>query len=179
MGRLVGVREEFQIGLGQELTDWQRFQLEKLGPGYSYDPVTQIFSTPSGGKITTPFRGPRYSTPKVPAGSVITSGVQTPEQMLKTAYPEFTAFQAQAEADRLAEQERQAREKAEAARLTPTPTPAPVSSVKTAAFPPASVSPDILQTDGVIAPAGISTPGLPIWAWIAIAGGAVYLFTRK
>ncbi len=64
-------------------------------------------------------------------------------------------------------------------------TPAPLPLPKTFPPPPGIVPPALppgaapLPADGVVSEAGIGIPDLPIWAWAAIAGGAVWMFTRK
>lgn len=65
----------------------------------------------------------------------------------------------------------------------PAPAPAPLPLPKTFLPPPGIVPPapppGAAPADGVISEAGIGIPDLPIWAWAAIAGGAIYIFTKK
>ena len=188
MGRMVGVREEFQIGLGAESIrqGGNRFYFRdpytgKIARGLmsvlewnvALDKWVQV-EPPQGDRPGSQFTAwvnkqlevvwqlpiGRYRTPAPPSKAAIAAATIAPAPAPAPAPVAPTA-------------------------PPPAPAPAravlPTAEITTAQAPsfPAATTATVLPTNGVSAPAGFAMPDLPMWAWIAIAGGAVYLFTRK
>lgn len=152
--------------MGAELTPWQQFQMTKYGPGWSYDPATQILTGPGGYSLSTPMQAPFYQ----PTTS------ETSEQILERIYPEYAAFLHQG------------------APTPPAPLPpatgpidssfalpanslfARVEALPSPQGPIATQSTSAAATQSVPAPAAA---GIPTWLWVVAALGAAYIFTSR
>ena len=208
MGQLVGIRDEFQIGLGAEpiRTGGNRFAFRDPYTGKTATGLMSVLewnvaadkwvqvAPPQGDRPASQFSAwvnkqlevvwsqpiGRLRQPARPREAELESGIsiqpyKAPGSTIPVPSEPAPAPAAVAPAPALV------------APTAPPPAPAPARAViptaeiTTALAPsfPAATAAAVLPTNGVSAPAGFAMPDLPTWAWIAIAGGGVYLFTRK